>query len=166
MCTIGPLRFIGFFARFRRERPGIDLSLVEGTPARLLQMMDQGELDVAIMAKPDPFEDRFHVRPLYEEPFCVAFAAGHRFEERNTVRVADMDGESYLSRLNCEYYDQLDDGLRSARARVNEVFRSEREDWIQVMVSAGLGICFVPVSLPITRFERSDDAVRPPWARQ
>jgi DNA-binding transcriptional LysR family regulator len=90
-------------------------------------MMDQGELDVAIMAKPDPFEDRFHVRPLYEEPFCVAFAAGHRFEERNTVRVADMDGESYLSRLNCEYYDQLDDGLRSARARVNEVFRSERE---------------------------------------
>jgi DNA-binding transcriptional LysR family regulator len=24
------------------------------------------------------------------------------------------------------------------------VFRSEREDWIQVMVAAGMGICFVP----------------------
>src|SRR5215813_3454098 len=46
MCTIGPLRFIGFFAKFRRERPGVDLSLVEGAPERLLQMMDQGELDV------------------------------------------------------------------------------------------------------------------------
>jgi DNA-binding transcriptional LysR family regulator len=28
--------------------------------------------------------------------------------------------------------------------QVEDVFRSEREDWIQTMVMAGMGICFMP----------------------
>src|SRR5262249_32287163 len=100
MCTIGPLRFVSFLSYFRQKHPGICLSLGEATLERLIEMMDSGELDVAITARADRFEDRFHVQPIYEEPFCIAFAAGHRFEQQNAVRVADVDGESYLSRLN------------------------------------------------------------------
>ena len=33
MCTIGPLRFVGFLNRFRTENPGIELSMIEATPA-------------------------------------------------------------------------------------------------------------------------------------
>ena len=34
--------------------------------------------------------------------------------------------------------------LAQEQVTVEDVFRSEREDWIQIMVMAGMGICFMP----------------------
>jgi len=78
MCTIGPARFMGFLARFRDANPGCDLTLVERVPGGLSQMLLQGELDLAVMAQPDAFNERLDVLPLYRERFCIAFPAGHR----------------------------------------------------------------------------------------
>jgi DNA-binding transcriptional LysR family regulator len=94
MCTIGPLRFAGFLNAFRAKHPGVRLCLIERTPGQLKDMLDRGELDVAIMAQPEPFEDRFRVSPLYRERFVVAFGPGHRFEKMSAMRMADLDGES------------------------------------------------------------------------
>jgi DNA-binding transcriptional LysR family regulator len=66
----------------------------------------------------------------------------------NAVRIADVGGESYLSRINCEYYDQLGQVCRDHNAPLNDAYRSEREDWIQSMVMAGMGICFMPEFSP------------------
>jgi len=30
-------------------------------------------------------------------------SAGHPFEHRNVLRLADVEGEPYLDRINCEY---------------------------------------------------------------
>jgi DNA-binding transcriptional LysR family regulator len=144
MCTIGPQRFMGFLAEFRAAHPGIELTLLESVPPKLSELLMEGKLDVAIMAQPGPFEERFDVRPLYRERFVIAFPAGHRFEQRNALAVVDVDGESYLSRINCEYRDLLGELCRERGAAVHRVYRSEREDWIQTMVAAGLGICFMP----------------------
>ena len=57
MCTIGPLRFVGFLAQFRDDNPGVELSLIEGVPAQLIDKLEHGSLDIAIMAHPDPFPD-------------------------------------------------------------------------------------------------------------
>jgi hypothetical protein len=37
----------------------------------------------------------------------LAFSAGHALEQRNTLHVTDVRGETYLSRINCEYRDYL-----------------------------------------------------------
>jgi LysR family transcriptional regulator, hydrogen peroxide-inducible genes activator len=144
MCTIGPLRGIGFLNDFRRAHRGIDLTLREGVPGQLAELLREGAIDLAIMAQAEPFDERFDVHPLYRERFVVAFPPGHRFAGQNGVRIADIEGESYLSRVNCEYRDHLralcmEHGFVPAYA-----YRSEREDWIQVMVAAGMGICFLP----------------------
>jgi len=144
MCTIGPQRFMGFLAEFRARHPGIELTLTESVPPRLVELLMEGKLDVAVMAQPGPFEERFDVRPLYRERFVIAFPAGHRFEARNALSVADVDGENYLSRINCEYRDVLAELCAERGATVHRVYRSEREDWIQTMVAAGLGLCFMP----------------------
>jgi LysR family hydrogen peroxide-inducible transcriptional activator len=74
----------------------------------------------------------------------LAFPAGHRFEQMNAVSVAALKGENYLRRVNCEYRDHLAQlcNDRDVGLRVTHV--SEREDWIQNMVAAGLGVCFLP----------------------
>ena len=144
MCTIGPLRCVGLLAQFRKDHPGIEASLHEGVPMELSQLLIQGKLDLAIMAQPKGFEESFTVEPLYRERFVVAFPPGHRFQRMNAVKTVDCGGESYLMRMNCEYANHWDEFLTANRVDLQEVYRSEREDWIQTMVMAGMGICFVP----------------------
>ena len=144
MCTVGPTRFTGLLAEFRRQYPGISLKLIEGVPARLAQKLEDGELDVAIMAEAQGFPDRFHAERLYRERFLIAFPVGHRFHSLKAIPVEAIDGESYLLRANCEYQDQLSRLAEDRGARVDVAYISEREDWILNMVAGGLGICFVP----------------------
>ncbi len=144
MCTVGPLRFMSFVNHFHAEHPGIELTIVEGTPERLGASLLRGAIDVAVMAQPKPFDSRFDARRLYEESFVVAFPHGHAFEAMSSVRIRDVHGEAYLSRVNCEYQDYFDYLCREYEVDVVEAHRSEREDWIQALVIAGLGICFMP----------------------
>lgn len=148
MCTIGPLRFIGFLTKFRQDHPGIELTLKEAVPARLSEMLLDGTLDVAVMAQPEPYDERLDVQALYQERFVIAFPSGHRFERRNALRFPDIAGENYLSRINCEYADHLGAQCSAQGVVVKRAYRSEREDWIQTMVAGGLGICFTPEYSP------------------
>ncbi len=60
-----------------------------------------------------------------------------------------MAGEDYLLRVNCEYKDHIGDVCRGAGFNTAKVYRSEREDWIQAMVLAGMGITFMPAFSPV-----------------
>jgi LysR family transcriptional regulator, hydrogen peroxide-inducible genes activator len=102
-----------------------------------------------VFAQPDRFAERFDVTPLYQERFAIAFPPGHHFAKKNAVRFADMDGENYLQRINCEYRDQLGATCRAQGAQLKRGYRSEREDWIQIMVMAGMGVCFTPEFSPV-----------------
>lgn len=166
MCTIGPLRFVGFLNRFRTDNPGIELTMVEETPARLAELLMEGKLDVAVMAQPGPFDERLVVQRLYRERFVVAFPPGHRFEARNALTVEDIAGESYLSRINCEYRDRLRSLCSERQVDIKVTYRSEREDWIQIMVTAGLGICFLPEFSPTLPGLRCRPLVDPEVARE
>ena len=148
MCTVGPARFMGFLAGFHAANPGCEMTLVEGVPPRMSQMLLQGELDLAVMAQPDPFNERLDALSLYRERFCIALPTGHRLEQQNRIRIVDVAGETYLRRINCEYRDYLVDRLREHGLATRVGFQSEREDWIQMMVAAGFGVCFLPEFSP------------------
>jgi DNA-binding transcriptional LysR family regulator len=149
MCTIGPMRFIGFLATFGRSHPGIEVSLMESVPQRLADSLMAGELDVAMMTAPAEGNERLDLHPLYEERFMIACAPGHRFERMEAVPMTEIAGESYLTRANCEYLGYLDGVLQERMIKVQDVYQSEREDWIQSMVLAGMGICFIPEFTPV-----------------
>lgn len=144
MCTIGPTRFTGLMASYRVNHPGVQIKLVEGVPSGLVERLEAGELDIAIMSASDGFPERFDIEPLYREQFMLAFPTGHRFETMNAVPLSAVEGEPYLRRLNCEYRDYLAGLCEEHGFNVSLSYESEREDWIQNMVAAGLGICFIP----------------------
>jgi LysR family transcriptional regulator, hydrogen peroxide-inducible genes activator len=144
MCTVAPVQFVSFLGRFRADNPGIEITLLEGLPDQLCDLLAKGELDVALMARPDGFSAPLQASKLYSERFVIACSAGHRFAMENEIRMADLDGEFYLSRINCEFYDVLDDLCREHGANLVKSYQSEREDWILTMVAAGMGVCFLP----------------------
>lgn len=148
MCTIGHQRTVRFLSRFLRDNAGIELAVSEATPDSLIADLLEGRIEVAFIGTPTPLHDRLVTRGLYREQFVVAFPPGHRFEHMNAVPLRDIHEERYLERLNCEFTAVFDALLTERGIDVSVPYRSEREDWIQSMVLAGLGISFMPQSVP------------------
>ena len=144
MCTIGPRRFTGLLTDFNMRHKGIQLQLVEGVPGKLSSLLEAGEIDVAIMSTADSFPERFDITPLFRERFMLAFPPGHRFSQFEAIPIREVDGEIYLKRVNCEYWDYLTDVCNAHGVQTIVSYSSEREDWIQNLVAGGLGICFIP----------------------
>jgi DNA-binding transcriptional LysR family regulator len=144
MCTIGPSKLIDLFTAFRTYNEGVELYLKDASATTLEELLAQGELDIAIYCKPEVPSERFHVMPLYTERFVVAIAKDHALARLNAVNFKDLDGQNYLNRVNCEYFDYLKTLREQSRAKIQCPYRSERDDWIQSMVAAGLGFTFIP----------------------
>src|SRR5260370_11784274 len=151
MCTIGPRRFVPFLQAFRERHPKVRLIVQDGSHLQLEERLAQGELDVAVYGQPEAIDDRFHARQLFDERFVICVGPGHAFDKQNAVRVADLDGQAYVNRLQCEFFDHAGRVWREHGSKVKLVFRSDRYDWVQAMALAGLGVRFIPeyaVTLP------------------
>jgi DNA-binding transcriptional LysR family regulator len=99
-----------------------------------------------VLSFPGPVPDRFHAIPLFDEPFVIAFSPGHPFERLNAVRARDLNGQLYLSRVNCEFGDYMLDLYARQGIELIRPYRSERDDWLLSMAAAGLGFSFIPES--------------------
>lgn len=157
MCTIGPNHLLDLFKSFRAQHPGIKTRLTDAQAVALPEQLAKGELDLAIYATPGDEDQRFHVLPLFSERFVIICAPGHAFESRNAVRVRDLDGLDYVGRLSCECWNLLERTYESHGVRLNLTYCSEREDWVHMMVKAGVGVASVAESGLIA----DDVAVRP-----
>lgn len=144
MCTIGALRFTPFLAGLRREFPGLRLNVAEGTPERLLDRLDAGELDIAVMARPEGYAARWEVSPLYRERFMVALPFGHPLAAHRAVPLCALDGASYVDRESCEYGEHIGALMDAAGVAVRIVFASDREEWVQMMIVSGAGLACMP----------------------
>jgi DNA-binding transcriptional LysR family regulator len=144
MCSIGPSRLAHLVQCFHEAHPGVAISMADATPDRLPERLLAGDYDAALLSRPELDGTRFIAEPLYSERTMVACARSHRFAERAEIGMADLHGETYLLRVNCENRPALAERLREVGAMLRVAVRSEREDWIQSLVAAGLGVCFLP----------------------
>jgi DNA-binding transcriptional LysR family regulator len=149
MCTIGPVKLTGILEHLHKAFPGIQIHLIEDTPAALVDRLMRGEVELAVLATPDRKPERLDIVPLYRERFVLAFPPGHRFQKKNAVSIEDMDGENYLLRVECELKDSIKELREAKGVTLNIRFQSQREDWIQSMVMAGLGCAYMPEYMPM-----------------
>lgn len=147
MCTISPQMMVGFLKAVRERIPAVDLMIQEHPGTALIEAMMKGEMDVAIVGMPK-LPARLDAIPLYAERYGVAFAKGHRFERMNAVPAKELADENYVERSLCEYQDHWDAMDLGWDVDVNVRFRSEREDWVQAMLAAGMGCAIIPEFMP------------------
>jgi DNA-binding transcriptional LysR family regulator len=165
MPSIGPARFAGFFEAFRRLHPSIELAVTAAPLPTLLRDLDKGELDFALVSAPQGLPDAFRAEPAYRERYLVVFPPGHRFERFNTITLADVNGEAYVDRLACELRETVMAVCAERKVQLYANYRSEREDWIEAMVAAGLGFAFMPQFSVRHEGVRSRPLVDPPVER-
>jgi DNA-binding transcriptional LysR family regulator len=145
MCTIAPTQLLDFVHAVKVNHPMLRLQIIDDTAAKVQDALLAGDLDVAVYATPAvPPDPRLHYLPLYRERYVIVLRPDHRLAAGKAVCVRDLDGEFYLSRINCEYDAPASQVFEEQRANCETVYESERDDWILAMAAAGMGFGFMP----------------------
>lgn len=144
MCTIGPALISDLLIAYSAAHPGVEIEVVADAGRVIDDALRQGEIEVALYGLPEELDDQFHVMSLFSESFVIVVNCDHRLANVAEVRAGELDSERYVSRSNCEFYDYAGRILVAAGSTLNRVFSSERDDWVQGMIAAGLGIGLFP----------------------
>jgi DNA-binding transcriptional LysR family regulator len=145
MCTIAPAMLLDLVSAVQHRHPGVALQILDAAASVLRDRLLAGDLEVAIYAMPEaPPDDRLHYLSLFREQFMIVMPSQHRLASQHEIRVKDLDGERYLSRVRCEYGGPADRIFEEQKVDCSTVYESERDDWILAMAAAGLGIGFMP----------------------
>jgi DNA-binding transcriptional LysR family regulator len=144
LCTIGPAHLAASLAAFQAKAPGVELELAVAMQAEILRRLEEAEVDVILSNLGEAVPDWCVVAPLYDERYVVALPPGHRLAAREGLRLEDLDGEPYLDRLACEMRERVAAACAARGMELYAAYRTDREDWVQSLVRAGLGFAFMP----------------------
>ena len=76
--VLGPLDLPAALASFRHRYPGVSLALRTGLIAKLLGMLDAGEVDLILGPVHDDLPAAYQPRPLVPESLVLVTPPGHR----------------------------------------------------------------------------------------
>ncbi len=80
---------------FEQKHPGLDVILREAGTETLVELVEQGQLDMAIVST-DVLPPSVESTPFLEEAYVVAVGAKHRFCKRKTINVSELSDESFI----------------------------------------------------------------------
>ncbi len=146
--TVAPYLLPHCGPAWEKAFPDAVLPLREATTGECLDLLDRGQIDVAILAELPGMERGRVILPLYEEPFTLAVARGHRLAKLGTAGPGDLAGERILL---------LDDGhclrgqvmsacrLREDAPRAGADYRATSLETLRHLVAGGAGVSLFPV---------------------
>ena len=143
MCTVGPIHVVDMLTKLRETMPDVEVSIVDARASQIVNLITSDEIDVGITAWPS-YPDTVRVDPLLPERFAVAMRADHQLAFEQVVPLARLAGQGYLDRLGCEFDDYFEAMHGKWTIELDITFASEREDWIQGLLLAGMGCAVVP----------------------
>ena len=150
--TIGPYLLPTLVRQLVRDAPQMPLLLNENLTVKLLELLKNGEIDVAILALPLP-ESGVMIQPVYDEQFVVAVPRAHPWAKRRAVSADDLKKETMLllGSGHC-FRDQVLEvcpelSRFSAGAEgMQKTFEGSSLETIRHMVASGVGVTVLPMS--------------------
>jgi LysR family hydrogen peroxide-inducible transcriptional activator len=164
--TIGPYLLPRVAPAIRKALPRLQLHLYEYQTAPMLEKLRAGELDVGILALPVELTG-LEARELYREPFTVALPEHHRLASHETVRVADLKGETLLllEDGHCLRDQALEVCGRVGGVREQQDFRATSLETLRQMVATGAGVTLMPELAGRGAYRNARGVVLRPFAR-
>ncbi|MDO7565235.1 MAG: hydrogen peroxide-inducible genes activator [OM182 bacterium] len=142
--TIGPFLLPPMLGSLRRNFPKLKLFLKEEMSAQLERQLQQGKLDLIILALPYPLPD-MEVISLCKDEFLLCLPPGHAFEKLKQVEQGQLRGESLL--LLEEGHCLRDHALEACQlkaAATDIVYQGNSLHTLVQMVANGLGLTLLP----------------------
>ncbi|MCI0918271.1 LysR family transcriptional regulator [Pseudomonas stutzeri] len=151
-ADIGTHILPGLLSLFARTHPGIEVNVSVGRSVDMIQRIDAGELDVALISVGNLGQDDSRGEVIHSEPLVWAGRAGGVAVERNPLPLA-------LSSPECAWRRQAMDALDRADRPYRIAYSSEQCAGQEAAMIADLAVAPYPLSLirpPLKRLKEGD----------
>jgi LysR family transcriptional regulator, hydrogen peroxide-inducible genes activator len=142
--TITPYFLPAHLASFARRFPGVQVSVVEDLTNELLNRMQDGTVDLALLALPVP-AGNYLCQELFRERLYLVLLENHRLASQREAYLKQIANDPFLllKEGHCFRENTLS-ACGRARVQPNVVFESGQFTTILAMVAAGTGVSIVP----------------------
>jgi DNA-binding transcriptional LysR family regulator len=134
-------------SELRQLFAGLDMKLLRGTSAEILDLLKKGEAELAIAGDLGEEWDRLDKWPLFTEPFGLAVNGKHELAGRPAIEVDDLRAQPFLRFTHCEIAAQASALLRDHSIDADRGCDVTSEQDLITMLEANLGVAFVPRSM-------------------
>ncbi|MBL4820296.1 MAG: hydrogen peroxide-inducible genes activator [Gammaproteobacteria bacterium] len=142
--TIGPFLLPQMLSDLRNSYDQLKLFLKEDLSAELFLKLQQGELDLILMAFPYPTPE-MHVEPLFSDEFVLLLPQHHPLQKLKHVRQQNLRGEKLL--LLEEGHCLRDHALEACKlepTQMDVAYQGTSLLTLVQMVANGLGVTLLP----------------------
>ncbi|NVH75748.1 LysR family transcriptional regulator [Paraburkholderia sp. JPY432] len=143
-------KFSDLIRRFREGFPDAELTLHEATSGVLLEALEAGRLDVAVVRPERRRTTTLLLQDWDEEPMMVAIPVGHRLTGRKRIALAELADEAFVQVPREAGSALFDDIVAACNAAGFEPRMTQPAPQIAsavTLVAAGLGVSVVPKAI-------------------
>ncbi|MFO1070847.1 MAG: LysR family transcriptional regulator [Geminicoccaceae bacterium] len=126
--------------RFAASFPAAEVALPVAPHEDLIEALRRGELEAAVVPRPDGEPDDFHYHPLLEDGVQLVLPESHRLAAEEAVALGQLAGETIVCVERCPYWDALQRSLEEAGVTLRPRLVVGRAQWFLDTVRSGLGI--------------------------
>jgi DNA-binding transcriptional LysR family regulator len=145
-------------AAFRKRYPGIEVELQEHGSRRLEEGVRKGEVEIG--ASLQPISEDFSWRSIRDEPLMALLSVQHPLSGRSSLRLTELAATpTIMFEEGILLNEVILAAYRQRKIPLVDAGRSGNTDFIMAMVSAGLGVAFLPRIIIESRDHRSLRAV-------
>jgi LysR family hydrogen peroxide-inducible transcriptional activator len=145
--TVAPFLLPPVVRRFLKRWPDVRLEIIEDVTARLLERIERGVLDLALMSSAEPSPSVL-LEHIGSEPLLLLLPARHPLAKRKTAAWEQIEDEPFLvlHEMHC-LAGQVQRFCKPHGVKPTVVARGAQLATLAAMVSAGLGVSVAPAMM-------------------
>lgn len=143
--TVAPYYLPKILPQLHKSFPKLEIYLKEDQTEKLLVQLQNGHIDVALLAL--PVDDSFAQKVLYKEDFVVAMPNDHALAKKEEITIEDLTDVNLmlLEEGHCLRDQALEVCQIAGQGFDGADFRATSLETLKHMVASGLGVTLLPV---------------------
>lgn len=143
VAAVGPSHVTRMLVAFNQRYPGIKVSVSTGNSQEVLARLADYHADVGVLAQVAQ-DERFVSVPYSEHPVAISCSAQHRFAQRRSISVAELEGERFILReQGSTTRKAIETALQAAGVTPNVVMEIASREIIREAVLQNVGVAAV-----------------------
>ena len=130
-----------------RALSGLEIHLVRRPAPEIMQMLEDGDIELCLAAMHDKSWDRVDQWELFSEDFLLLVGDTHQLGGKRAIALSELAGEKIITRPFCEQAGVFTKLLRHHDVDVGGYHELSDQADIAAVVSEGLGLAIAPRSM-------------------
>lgn len=129
-----------------RAMPGLELHLVRKPARDVLQLLEDGDIELCVTAVGEVVWERIDRWRLFTEDFVLLVGNDHPFAGKDAIEIAELEGQQIITRPYCEHADTISAILDERQISMEGRLEISDQSDLGVLVGEGLGVGIAPRS--------------------